>query len=30
MVLQTGMEQGAAISYDRLEDVARELSGRTA
>ena len=30
MVLQTGMEQGAAISYDRLEDVARELAGRTA
>ena len=27
MVLQTGMEKGAAISYDRLEDVARELAG---
>ena len=26
MVLQTGMEQGAAISYDRLEDVASELA----
>lgn len=25
MVLQTGMERGAAISYDRLEDVARGL-----
>jgi len=25
MVLQTGMERGAAISYDRLEDVASEL-----
>jgi uncharacterized protein YndB with AHSA1/START domain len=25
MVLKTGMERGAAISYDRLEDVAREL-----
>jgi uncharacterized protein YndB with AHSA1/START domain len=25
MVLKTGMEQGAAISYDRLEEVAREL-----
>jgi uncharacterized protein YndB with AHSA1/START domain len=25
MVLKTGMEHGAAISYDRLEDVAREL-----
>jgi uncharacterized protein YndB with AHSA1/START domain len=24
-VLNTGMEKGAAISYDRLEDVAREL-----
>ena len=30
MVLQTGMETGAAISYDRLEDVARELAGRAA
>ena len=30
MVLQTGMETGAAISYDRLEDVANELAtGRT-
>jgi uncharacterized protein YndB with AHSA1/START domain len=28
MVLKTGMEHGAAISYDRLEDVASEL-GRT-
>jgi uncharacterized protein YndB with AHSA1/START domain len=27
MVLQSGMETGAAISYDRLEDVARELAG---
>lgn len=26
MVLQTGMEKGAAISYDRLEDVARRLA----
>jgi uncharacterized protein YndB with AHSA1/START domain len=25
MVLQTGMEKGAALSYDRLEDVARGL-----
>ena len=25
MVLQTGMEKGAAISYDRLEEVARSL-----
>ena len=25
MVLTSGMERGAAISYDRLEDVAREL-----
>jgi uncharacterized protein YndB with AHSA1/START domain len=25
MVLQTGMERGAAISYDRLEDVVTEL-----
>jgi uncharacterized protein YndB with AHSA1/START domain len=25
MVLKTGMEYGAAISYDRLEDVARSL-----
>ena len=27
MVVNTGMERGAAISYDRLEDVARELAG---
>ena len=27
MVLKTGMEKGAALSYDRLEDVARELAG---
>ena len=27
MVLKTGMEKGAAVSYDRLEDVARELAG---
>jgi uncharacterized protein YndB with AHSA1/START domain len=26
MVLKTGMEKGAAISYDRLEEVAMELS----
>jgi uncharacterized protein YndB with AHSA1/START domain len=25
MVLGSGMEKGAAISYDRLEDVAKEL-----
>jgi hypothetical protein len=25
-VLKSGMETGAAISYDRLEEVARELS----
>jgi len=25
MVLKTGMERGAAISYDRLEEVAQEL-----
>ena len=25
MVLKTGMERGAGISYDRLDDVAREL-----
>jgi len=25
MVLQTGMEKGAAVSYDRLDEVAREL-----
>jgi uncharacterized protein YndB with AHSA1/START domain len=28
MVLGTGMEHGAAISYDRLDDVARELMPR--
>ena len=27
MVMKSGMERGAAISYDRLEDVARELMG---
>ena len=27
MVLQTGMEKGAATSYDRLEEVARSLAG---
>jgi uncharacterized protein YndB with AHSA1/START domain len=27
MVLGSGMERGAAISYDRLEEVARELMG---
>jgi uncharacterized protein YndB with AHSA1/START domain len=27
MVLQTGMEHGAAISYDRLEDLVSELQG---
>ena len=26
MVLQTGMEKGAALSYDRLDDVAQELA----
>jgi hypothetical protein len=26
MVLSTGMATGAAISYDRLEEVARELA----
>ena len=26
MVIGTGMEKGAAISYDRLEEVARELA----
>lgn len=26
-VLKTGMERGAAISYDQLEEVARELQG---
>jgi len=28
MVLQTGMEKGAALSYDRLDEVARELQQR--
>jgi uncharacterized protein YndB with AHSA1/START domain len=28
MVLETGMERGAAISYDRLEDVAVALAAR--
>ncbi len=28
MVLNSGMERGAAISYDRLEEVAAELMGR--
>ena len=28
MVIQTGMEKGAAISYDRLEEVAKELDRR--
>lgn len=28
MVIGTGMEKGAAISYDRLEEVAQELEGR--
>jgi len=28
MVLQSGMEKGAALSYDRLEDVAQELARR--
>jgi uncharacterized protein YndB with AHSA1/START domain len=28
MVLKTGMEKGAAISYDRLEEVASELQHR--
>ncbi len=27
MVLQTGMEKGAALSYDRLEEVATRLAG---
>jgi uncharacterized protein YndB with AHSA1/START domain len=27
MVLQTGMEHGAALSYDRLEDLVSELQG---
>jgi uncharacterized protein YndB with AHSA1/START domain len=28
MVINTGMERGAAISYDRLDDVAAELAAR--
>jgi uncharacterized protein YndB with AHSA1/START domain len=28
IVLQSGMEKGAAISYDRLEEIARELAQR--
>jgi uncharacterized protein YndB with AHSA1/START domain len=28
MVIQSGMERGAAISYDRLEDVVAELQQR--
>lgn len=28
MVIKSGMERGAGISYDRLEEVARELQGR--
>jgi len=28
MVIASGMERGAAISYDRLEEVAAELAGR--
>ena len=28
MVLKTGMERGAAISYDRLEDVVVSLAAR--
>jgi hypothetical protein len=27
IVLNSGMERGAAISYDRLEEVAKELEG---
>ncbi len=30
MMLKSGMEKGAAISWDRLDEVARELAGRTA
>jgi hypothetical protein len=26
MVLESGMAKGAAISYDRLEDIAQELA----
>ena len=29
MVLNSGMEKGAAKSYDRLDEVARELAGRS-
>ncbi|MGH7711871.1 MAG: SRPBCC domain-containing protein, partial [Gemmatimonadaceae bacterium] len=29
MVLKTGMEKGAAASYDRLEEVAKELLQRS-
>ena len=29
MVMSTGMERGAAISYDRLEDVVGKLSARS-
>jgi hypothetical protein len=29
MVLQSGREKGAALSYDRLEEVARELAQRS-
>ena len=28
MVLGTGMERGAALSYDRLDEVAMELAAR--
>jgi hypothetical protein len=28
MVIGTGMEKGAALSYDRLEEVAKELERR--
>ena len=28
MVIKTGMAKGAAISYDRLEDLVRELQGK--
>ena len=29
IVLQSGMEKGAALSYDRLEEIAQELASRT-
>ena len=29
MVLKTGMERGAGISYDRLEDVVAQLKARS-